>query len=750
MKLPRPWRPATFRPPIERLVEAVLNFSSAPASGPPRLRHLAEMVLNFDPAATRVVLLGGGTGLSTVVGGNSQMPDWPDRPFVGLKQDYARLDVVVCTTDDGGSTGRLLRHLPMIAIGDLRKSCLSLASLEILRNTYSVNEEEARQIVRLVQRVFNYRFPLKGARSELLENPLLAAPAALRRGVPESLLSSLVSLAHFVSPGGGGPAIDPAGHCLGNLLLTSSVFRAMGGRSCRAPGLREVREGLDHAASLIGSPVRRLHPATVTPGQLRFRYANGVEVYGQSKSASARRGYPVEKLGVEFAGTPDVSSAVCRAIREADLIVYAPGSLYTSTIPLLQLKPIVDALRTNRSALKILGANSWVQEGETDISLRNEGRGFLVSELIEAYDRNVPGGVEGLFNVVLSANLEQIPSNIVRNYALEGKAPIHLDRERVEAMGFQAVEAGLLSPDYVQLALVIHHDARKFALAVRTLLWARTHLDNWNLQGSTPVTRTVRATARWDNPDGGRRLPLCRYVEDVSEALKQKSFRPERLRQTLLDLAWENRDISPAHLAAFRGVRIVPAERWNRSNAWDNVLGYYDPEDRYLYLHERLANQPNRLREDLLIALGESLLGRYIKERCWLESDDLRSCGVRAYQIRLRPPEERESFLNDAQLRRYLVLARMAPDPGSPDIYRIVLNKDEAFLPSGLLFGMMYAWYLNNTYGTTMEYEMSLLRFPPGSLLPHQAKDRARKQALVDLFREVVFGHQASAVDGAA
>jgi uncharacterized cofD-like protein len=518
----------------------------------------------------------------------------------------------------------------------------------------------------------------------------------------------------------------------------------MEGQTCRAPGLREIRVGLDHVASLIGSPLRCLHPATVTPGQLRFRYANGVEVYGQSKSAFARRGYPVERLEVEFAAAPEISAAVSRAIREADLIVYAPGSLYTSTIPLLQLTPIVDALRANRNALKILGANSWVQEGETDISLRNEGRGFLVSELIEAYDRNVPGGVDGLFNIVLSANLEQIPSNIVRNYALEGKAPIHLDRERVEAMGFQAVEASLLSPDYVQLALFIHHDARKFALAVRTLLWARSHLDSWKLPRATAVMRHVRATGRRTKPEVRRRLPLCGYIEDVREILKDKSFRPERLRQILLDLAWENRDIAPSHLEAFRGARIVPARRWNRSNAWDNVLGYFDPEHRLIYLHERLAARPKRMREDLLIALGESLLGRYIEERCWVESEDLKSCGVRAYQIRLRPPGDRECFLSDAQLKHYLVLARMAADPCSPETYRIVLNNDEGFLPSGLLFGMMYAWYLNNAYGATMEYEMSLLRFPPQSLLPHQAKERARKQALVDFFREVVFGHKAS------
>ncbi len=128
-------------------------------------------------------------------------------------------------------------------------------------------------------------------------------------------------------------------------------------------------------------------------------------------------------MTAEFTAPPAVSTAVLRAIRGADLIIYAPGSLYTSIIPILQIPQIAAAIRENRAALKILGANSWIQQGETDISLRNEGRGFLVSELIEAYDRNVPGGARGLFGVVLSANLEQIPSNILRNYALEGKRP---------------------------------------------------------------------------------------------------------------------------------------------------------------------------------------------------------------------------------------------------------------------------------------------------------------------------------------
>jgi hypothetical protein len=372
------------------------------------------------------------------------------------------------------------------------------------------------------------------------------------------------------------------------------------------------------------------------------------------------------------------------------------------------------------------------------MSLRNEGRGFLVSELIEAYDRNVPGGASGLFNVVLSANLEQIPSNILRNYALEGKSPIHLDRDRVEQMGYQAVEAGLLSPDYVQLALVIHHDARKFALAVRTLLWA-----DRNLVPARSARRRRSHSAKHaavPKANVGRGL-LCDHVAAIRQSLADKIFRPESLRHVLTRLAWENRDIRPSHLQGFQGIRVVPAAAWGRVTAWDNVLGYYDPDDRFVNLHERVLDNDVKLREDLLIALGESLLGRYIESRRWIEDEALKRRGARCYEIHLRPAAERGSYLGDVHLRAYLGLARMMPDAHDSSVYRIVLNNDEGFLPPGLLFGLVFAWYLNNSYGAVMEYEMSLLHFSSGNLIPHQVKERARKEALVTFFREVVFGH---------
>src|SRR5512143_1265479 len=84
------WQPDASRTPIEHLVEFLLT-GTLPTNAPPGTEQLAEEVLRFDIRDTRVVILGGGTGLSTVVGGNSQMPDWADQPFIGMKREFEDL-----------------------------------------------------------------------------------------------------------------------------------------------------------------------------------------------------------------------------------------------------------------------------------------------------------------------------------------------------------------------------------------------------------------------------------------------------------------------------------------------------------------------------------------------------------------------------------------------------------------------------------------------------------------------------------
>ncbi|MBN2125712.1 MAG: YvcK family protein [Deltaproteobacteria bacterium] len=698
---------------------------------------MAQDVWASECRSTKVVIFGGGTGLSTVLGGNSRLEDWPDNPFVGLKQEFPLLNVVVCTTDDGGSTGLLLQQLPIIGIGDLRKVLLSMVLRENLQTTYDLDDIQTREIIRVIHCIFNYRFP-KGFRDvRYVINPLLVAPHPLRRTCPEPLTSLLSSLGRYISPGGDGPIIVPGGHCLGNLMLTAAIFRSAGERGKTPPDLEAISKGIEILSRAIGVTSGCLHPATPTPGQLVLRYSNGIAVRGQRKSAITRRLLPIDHLSVECCEIPHVSEAIRTAIQEADLILFAPGSLYTSIMPILQLTPIVQAIRENRKALKILGANFWVQAGETDISRRRWNRGLHVSELVEAYDLNVAGGFEGLFDVVLSANLEHIPGNVIRNYALEGKSPIYLDRSRVESLGVLPVEATVYSRERLRVADVIHHDPQKFSLAVRALLIAHQQL---NLKRETvslrPFPKRSENRICTDSP------LLCSYYAEAGALLTEKGFSPKSLRNTMHDMVWENRDIRIEHLKFFRGAKIIPAARWTRSKEWDNVLGYYDPEDGMLKVHEQAGKDPELLRDNLLTALGESLLGRYLESRHWVDAEAGVPWGMRRYEIRLRPIDDRACFLDDGALRRYLRLARMLQSPHDPSTFGITLNDQEGFLPPGLLFGLLYAWYLNNAYGEIMEYEMSLLRWSPKKLIPYQLEEHSRKKALIKFFRNVVFLHE--------
>lgn len=64
----------------------------------------------------RIVAIGGGTGLSTVLR--------------GLKQQTSNITAIVTVTDDGGSSGRLSKEKGMIPPGDIRNCLVALADAE--------------------------------------------------------------------------------------------------------------------------------------------------------------------------------------------------------------------------------------------------------------------------------------------------------------------------------------------------------------------------------------------------------------------------------------------------------------------------------------------------------------------------------------------------------------------------------------------------------------------------------------------
>ena len=699
------------RSSLEHAVEGVLSRLAEN----PRAAGLA-------PAKARVVVLGGGTGLSTVLGGNSSLPAWTDRPAEGLVREFERVHVGVCTTDDGGSTGELVRRLPMIGIGDTRKVMLSMIDRQALARRYGPNPS----LPVIIQHVFLHRFGDRAPRRAELRDPVRVLDPTLRKACPSALRAALAELG-----AGMGPWLEKRlrvpGHCLGNLLLAAAIFRGI--RAPRTPTMAELERGLARASEAIGAPPGRVHAATAAPGTLIYEYANGVVATGQSRAARSRRGCAVRRVRISFAAGPQASPALIRPLRQADLIVYAPGSLYSSMLPVLLTPGVVEAIRANRRAVKILGANLWIQEGETDMSFREESRGFWVSELIEAYGRNVPGGIAGLFDVALATSLDTVPGSIIRNYALEDKHPIHLDRPRVAALGVMPVEASLFSSDRWQRDSMIHHDPARFAAAIRTVFEG---LSGRRRRGPRPS-----GAARFPGPAVRQGASACDRMEAIGAALAEKAIPSAFLRRAVEDFLWENPDVRPEHLAYFNGVQVVPDARWKRSRQWDNVLGYYDPDSKRIMLHAQTLKMPGTLKSNFAVALGESLLGRYLARKWWEE--EVPGTGYRAYEIELRPPLRRECYLPDAGLRTYLRLAQMMPRAGEPLRYFRPVPKGTGFLPCGILFGLAFAWVLDGANVPALDYEMQILQWPAARLLPYQVRARARHQAMVRFFREEIF-----------
>jgi len=242
------------------------------------------------------------------------------------------------------------------------------------------------------------------------------------------------------------------------------------------------------------------------------------------------------------------------------------------------------------------------------------------------------------------------------------------------------------------------------------------------------------------------------------------------------DILWRHPDIPLAHLAYVRGIVCIEQELWRRSQKWDNVFSFYDPEDGLIKIRKDQLEQEQTFEVAFLVALGQSLLGNYARYK---EMKPLMIDGValgKVYHLHLRPVAERTSYFSDQELRRYLELTRMLPaatgmdalvstepgmaegrptgmdalvstEPGmaegrateAPVHFTRLINGDEGFTPPGMLMGLNYAWYLDNRFASHVEYKMAVMKIAPESLIPEQVKMLGRRQRLVSFFREVVF-----------
>jgi uncharacterized cofD-like protein len=733
----------------EKIVDLVLRGipDNVHSVAKTHLLALRKELLETSVEDVKVVVFGGGTGLSNIVGGDSRRETWTNKPFVGLKEIFPQTRSIVCVTDNGGSTGELLKDLPLVAVGDMRHVLLSSIESSNLQRRYTIDSFEAGKIATILAHVFNKRFSQPFVRETQQFQDIKEQIAGLPRGLEQYLKYLLEYL--FSDQRLSETLKRP--HCLGNLLIAAAVYReiALDISNQQLIDQQELLhqamfKGINTLAKVIGACERAVLPCTSTPAQLRVLYTNGVEIIGEHKLSESRRGFPVDSVQVDYCDTIRIYNEVLSDIENADILILAPGSLYSSIIPVFKVPGLAEAVRNNCRALKVLVSNLWVQAGETDLSIADPERKFHVSDMIRAYEKNIPGGTRGLFNEVLCISLNDIPASVLQSYAVEGKVPIFVDRDELLQEHYIPIECGVYSREALVERGVIQHDPDILALAIKGLYNGRSCFHS----PSEPedIQKKTQPSTHYQPPDGKRILP-CRKFLGIKEKLATVMIHydgdnlkidAKSLKSDICDILWHHPVVPLHHLDYFDTIACIDRQRWNRDQQWDNVFSFFDPEDRTIKIRADQIEVRQKLEIALMIALGESLLGDYAEKKVMGEVKiDGLSLG-RVYHLYLKDKDERRCFLTHEQVKIFLALARMC-NTQDENHYTRLINKGEGFTPPGLLMGLMYAWYIDNRLASHIEYKMSVMKINQTDLIPEQLKMADRRRRMVSFFKDVIF-----------
>lgn len=229
-----------------------------------------------------------------------------------------------------------------------------------------------------------------------------------------------------------------AGHCFGNLFI-AAMAEAEGG----------MEEGLE-ATSQILKVRGKVIPSTLEDIQLQAEMNDGSIVKGESEIPKARKRIRKMMLMPQQA---TASKSAVKAILDADVLIFGPGSLYTSVIPNLLVEGIRDAvIRSN--AVKIYICNVMTQPGETDY--------YGAYEHVRALIDHV--GVQFLDFAIV--NDQEISSEQLLQYNAEGSVPVAPDIEKIRSLGITVVPARLVSKNDM-----VRHDPRKLSRVLIALIY---------------------------------------------------------------------------------------------------------------------------------------------------------------------------------------------------------------------------------------------------------------------------------------
>lgn len=311
----------------------------------------------------KIVVFGGGTGLSCLLSGLKLFP----------------LDVtaVITMSDDGKSTGQLKKELDIPAVGDIGKVLMAMANVD-------------EDFINLL----GYRF----SKESFLKN-----------------------------------------HPIRNILLA---------------GLIDIKGNITEATKYMSNMLNingLVLPLTEEKIELIGYGKNKKKFIGESKVSKNIK--DIEKI--EYDHKIHINKDITKKIEEADLIIFSPGSLFTSVIPHLLSSDIQKAIDNSKAPIMYV-MNLVTQPGETDK--------MTASDHIEVLNRYLKN--KKISAVI--ANNAKIDKTIVTKYIKnENKSIVRIDKKNITKENIKLIEDNIFTIDN---SGAIRHDSLRTAYLVFSYL----------------------------------------------------------------------------------------------------------------------------------------------------------------------------------------------------------------------------------------------------------------------------------------
>ena len=232
---------------------------------------------------------------------------------------------------------------------------------------------------------------------------------------------------------------DLDGHAVGNLILTAMLDIT-----------GSLKDSIAQLSKLLDVRHKVLPISEDCDLTLMGLDKEGNIIEGEEQITAAHRQF--EKIF--YKKEPKVLQEVLNALKEADLIIFSMGSLYTSVLPNIICKEVEDVLNETKARI-MYTCNIVTQPGETD--------NFTVGDHVKLLNRYLD---KKKVDVVI-ANNAKIEEEIAKRYeSQEQKDPVLIDYEELEKIGVELIEDNLLTIDDNTLK----HDSLKLSSLIFSYL----------------------------------------------------------------------------------------------------------------------------------------------------------------------------------------------------------------------------------------------------------------------------------------